>query len=37
MDLYEEEFSGGLPGLRTVTMTDDFQVVGKYDKRRAEL
>lgn len=25
MGLYEERFSGDLPGLSTVTMTDDFQ------------
>jgi hypothetical protein len=27
--LYDEGFSGGLPGLSTVTITDAFQVVGK--------
>jgi len=29
MGLYEEGFSGGLPGLSTVTIIDAFQVVGK--------
>jgi len=29
MALYEEGYSGSLPGLSTVSMTDDFLVVGK--------
>jgi len=29
MGRYENGFSGGLPGLSIVTITEDFQVVGK--------